>query len=179
MSSLTFRLLVPVLLATLLLYAVVFGWILLDSRRQAVRTAETQAGEVGEMYAGKVSAFIERSFQIPRTMAAHLVGLKRRGAPLDRGEVNAMIRETLAVEKELLALYTFWEPNAFDGRDSQFVGTEGHDGTGKFLSCTHTTLRAIAERRPRTRADLARIQGMGEAKVERFGEAFLAVIADA
>jgi len=55
----------------------------------------------------------------------------------------------------------------------------GADGTGKFLSCTHTTLRAIAERRPRTLADLARIQGMGEAKVDRFGEAFLAVIADA
>ena len=55
----------------------------------------------------------------------------------------------------------------------------GEDGTGKFLSCTHTTLRAIAERRPRTLADLARIQGMGEAKVDRFGEAFLAVIADA
>lgn len=133
MYSLKFRLLVPVLMVTLLLYAVVFGWILLNSRRQAVREAETQAGEIGETYAGEVSAFIERSFQIPRTMAAHLVGLKRRGMPLDREEVNAMIRETLAVERDVLALYTFWEPNAFDGRDAQFAGTEGHDATGKFL----------------------------------------------
>jgi methyl-accepting chemotaxis protein len=133
MYSLKFRLLVPVLLATLLLYAVVFGWILLNSRRQAIRTAETQAGEVGEVYAGEVSAFIERSFQIPRTMAAHLVGLKRRGTPLDREEVSAMIRETLAVEQEVLALYTCWEPNAFDGRDAQFAGAIGHDATGRFL----------------------------------------------
>ncbi len=133
MYSLKFRLLVPVLLATLLLYAVVFGWILLNSRRQAVRAAETQAGEVGQMYAGEVSAFIERSFQIPRTLAAHLVGLKRRGVPLDREEVSEMIRESLAVENEVLALYTCWEPNAFDGRDAQFAGTLGHDATGRFL----------------------------------------------
>jgi methyl-accepting chemotaxis protein len=133
MYSLKFRLLVPVLLATLLLYAVVFGWILLNSRRQAIRTAETQAGEVGEVYAGEVSAFIERSFQIPRTMAAHLVGLKRRGTPLDREAVSAMIRETLAVEEDVLALYTCWEPNAFDGRDAQFAGAIGHDATGRFL----------------------------------------------
>jgi len=133
MYSLKFRMLVPVIVATLVLYALVFGWILVNSRREALREARLQAAEVGERYAGEVSAFIDRSFQIPRTMAAHLVGLKRRGVPLDRDEVNAMIRETLAVEKDVLALYTFWEPNLFDGRDAQFVGAEGHDATGQFL----------------------------------------------
>ena len=54
----------------------------------------------------------------------------------------------------------------------------GTDGTGKFLSCTHTTLRRIAEQRPATLADLARIGGLGEAKLERFGTAFLAVLRD-
>jgi len=52
----------------------------------------------------------------------------------------------------------------------------GEDGTGKYLSCTHSTLRAIAERRPSTLGELVAIQGMGEQKVERFGEAFLAVL---
>lgn len=52
----------------------------------------------------------------------------------------------------------------------------GEDGTGKYLTCTHSTLRAIAERRPSTLGELQAIQGMGELKVERFGEAFLAVL---
>jgi ATP-dependent DNA helicase RecQ len=52
----------------------------------------------------------------------------------------------------------------------------GEDGTGKHLSCTHSTLRQIAERRPSTLAELAAIQGMGEQKVDRFGAAFLAVL---
>jgi ATP-dependent DNA helicase RecQ len=37
-------------------------------------------------------------------------------------------------------------------------------------------LRAIVERRPSTLGELVGIQGMGEAKVERFGEAFLEVL---
>jgi ATP-dependent DNA helicase RecQ len=55
----------------------------------------------------------------------------------------------------------------------------GEDGTGKYLSCTHSTLRQIAERRPASLSELHRIQGMGELKVERFGEAFLAVLREA
>jgi ATP-dependent DNA helicase RecQ len=52
----------------------------------------------------------------------------------------------------------------------------GEDGTGKYLTCAPATLRAIVERRPSTLAELAGIGGMGEAKVERFGEAFLALL---
>jgi ATP-dependent DNA helicase RecQ len=54
--------------------------------------------------------------------------------------------------------------------------SRGEDGTGKYLSCTHSTLRQIAERRPSTLSELQAIQGMGELKVERFGEAFLAAL---
>ena len=52
----------------------------------------------------------------------------------------------------------------------------GPDGTGKYMSCTNTTLRHIAERRPGSLDELARIQGMNEAKADRFGAAFLAVL---
>ncbi|WP_309663862.1 DNA helicase RecQ [Tabrizicola sp.] len=60
----------------------------------------------------------------------------------------------------------------------QLALARGTDGTGKHLSCTNATLRQIAERRPSTLAELDRIQGMGELKIERFGEAFLEVLRD-
>ena len=60
--------------------------------------------------------------------------------------------------------------------DAQAQLLRGEDGTGKYLVCTHATLRAIAERRPRNLTDMERIQGMGAVKVERFGEAFLSVL---
>ena len=54
--------------------------------------------------------------------------------------------------------------------------SRGQDGTGKFLSCTQSTLRQIAERRPSSLSDMDDIQGMGAQKTERFGEAFLEVL---
>ncbi|MBF9034795.1 DNA helicase RecQ [Rhodobacterales bacterium HKCCE2091] len=55
----------------------------------------------------------------------------------------------------------------------------GEDGTGKYLTCTQSTLKHIAERRPDCLESLARIPGMGEQKAERFGAAFLDVLREA
>ncbi|MGH1452849.1 MAG: DNA helicase RecQ [Paracoccaceae bacterium] len=63
--------------------------------------------------------------------------------------------------------------------DIQNTLQRGVDGTQKPLSCAHSTLRHIAERRPSTLSDLERLPGMGAREVERFGTAFLDVLADA
>lgn len=60
--------------------------------------------------------------------------------------------------------------------DVQVQLARGTDGIGKHLSCTQSTLRHIAERRPSTLAELADIQGMGDQKIDRFGIAFLDVL---
>ena len=52
----------------------------------------------------------------------------------------------------------------------------GDCGTLRPLSCTHSTLRQIAERRPSTLEALERLPGMGPQKAERFGPAFLDVL---
>ena len=55
----------------------------------------------------------------------------------------------------------------------------GPDGTGKYMTCPQSTLRHIAERRPSTLSELQGVPGMGDQKIERFGDAFLAVLHDA
>ena len=61
----------------------------------------------------------------------------------------------------------------------QLTLSRGDDGTGKYLSCTHSTLRQIAERRPSTLGEMQAIQGMGDLKTDRFGTAFLEVLREA
>ena len=63
--------------------------------------------------------------------------------------------------------------------EAQNLLQRGEDGTLKPMSCTHSTLRHIAERRPGSLSELERLPGMGPQKVERFGPAFLDVLADA
>ncbi|GAB4386124.1 DNA helicase RecQ [Albidovulum sp.] len=53
----------------------------------------------------------------------------------------------------------------------------GPDGTGKYLACAPATLRRIAETRPDSIDALKRVSGMGEQKAERFGAAFLEILA--
>ncbi len=54
----------------------------------------------------------------------------------------------------------------------------GPDGTGKYMTCPQSTLRHIAERRPSTLSELQGVPGMGDQKIERFGDAFLAILQD-
>ncbi len=49
----------------------------------------------------------------------------------------------------------------------------GPDGTGKPMSLDHGTLRRIAEARPASEAELARVSGMAEQKLARFAAALL------
>ena len=50
-------------------------------------------------------------------------------------------------------------------------------GVPPYVVFHDSTLRGIAEARPRTLAELSRIQGVGEAKLLRYGEAMLAAVA--
>ncbi|KKK73879.1 hypothetical protein LCGC14_2889410, partial [marine sediment metagenome] len=54
----------------------------------------------------------------------------------------------------------------------------GHDGTGKYLSCSPATLRWIAERKPGSLDALMRAPGMGAGHADRFGPAFLKLLQD-
>ncbi|HUF87942.1 MAG TPA: DNA helicase RecQ [Thermohalobaculum sp.] len=60
--------------------------------------------------------------------------------------------------------------------DAQANLMRGETGTDRYLVCASTTLAKIAEARPRDRASLERIPGVGPLKAERFGPAFLACI---
>ncbi len=58
----------------------------------------------------------------------------------------------------------------------QLALSNGPHGVDKPMSCGNATLAKIAGRKPTSLKDLENIQGMDEAKVERFGDAFLEII---
>jgi ATP-dependent DNA helicase RecQ len=56
--------------------------------------------------------------------------------------------------------------------------TAAAQGAPPYVVFPDATLTAIAEARPATRFDLARISGMGEKRIERYGEDILALVRD-
>ena len=67
-----------------------------------------------------------------RVLVDALKGLKVAGVT-DRAVLDSVTREVLDSNSELLGAWSGWEPNALDGRDTEFAGTEGNDATGRYV----------------------------------------------
>jgi len=68
------------------------------------------------------------------TTTAKVVEHLRHHAEDPRYEVVEFLSSILAQHSELQGIWTVWEPNAFDGRDSYFINyNEHHDETGHFV----------------------------------------------
>lgn len=50
-----------------------------------------------------------------------------------RTQANFMLQSILKNNTSFLATYTLWEPDQFDGKDTQYIGNPGHDATGRFI----------------------------------------------
>ncbi len=66
---------------------------------------------------------LANSFRVQRTLGS-----------LDRTAADAVIRAQLEAHPQWLGMGTLWEPDAFDGKDADFVGSDGHDDSGRFMT---------------------------------------------
>ena len=67
----------------------------------------------------------------------------------------------------------------FQALRSWRAGAAKEQSVPAYVVFNDKTLAAIAERRPATIVELSTISGVGESKLERYGEAVLAVLAEA
>ncbi len=67
------------------------------------------------------------------TTASVLSAMLNQYESSDRDEVNNILRQILVTNPNFLGVYVAFEPNAFDGMDTDFVNTAGHDSTGRFI----------------------------------------------
>ena len=111
------------------------------------RSAKSRAVETGRIVAHQVAIAAQNDFERPignvEAMRDSLQVLRRNGV-VDRGLINRLLKSTLEAHPQLFAMSTAWEPNAFDGRDAAFVGTEGHDATGRFIPYWHRSASGVA-----------------------------------
>lgn len=50
-----------------------------------------------------------------------------------REDIIAVLEEAISGNNMLTGIWTCWEPDALDGKDAQYAGTEYHDATGRFI----------------------------------------------
>lgn len=100
----------------------------------STQTVTTLAYQVAEETAHKNALLIqnrfERLLEKAKTLKISLLELFKQGI-FDRDLINKLLISTTREDTGILGTWTLWEPNAFDGKDADFVNAPGHDATGR------------------------------------------------
>ncbi|MFL0694393.1 MAG: methyl-accepting chemotaxis protein [Agrobacterium tumefaciens] len=82
--------------------------------------------------AAEVSQTLSVAHQMVAGMEASIAALRAKGLA-DRDMAMAVMTTTLEGFPGAIGVSSGWEPNAFDGKDADFVGKPAHDQTGRFM----------------------------------------------
>ncbi|MBI9089929.1 MAG: methyl-accepting chemotaxis protein [Desulfobacterium sp.] len=100
-----------------------------SSKRTAMEKTVAMAGQ----YASDIENEIEGALDGARTLANVFAGLKDLETVPDRNSLSRMMKEIMLKSPGFDGVWTVWEPNALDGMDNEFAGTDSNDDTGRFI----------------------------------------------
>ncbi|MFG1988481.1 methyl-accepting chemotaxis protein [Actinoplanes sp. NPDC048988] len=122
------RIIVSMVLMLVISMVAVVWYITHRNAGNARDTGFAYADEVAQRNAAEVRQVVLGGLDTARDMAQALSVTSSRAA------ANAQLRSVLAGHDDFLAVWTAWEPGAFDGRDSRHRNAgAGDDATGRFV----------------------------------------------
>ncbi len=130
--SLRARLLLLVTLIVLVGYAITLTVLSRQSGNLQHKTALQYTTQLASSEGAKVALSLERALDSARTLAQGLGSLQSAGLA-DRASADALLQGVLVGNPGFLGVWTGWEPNAFDDKDSEFAHRPGHDASGRYV----------------------------------------------
>ncbi len=105
-------------------------------RSYSIDSSTHLAKSIAKEYAWSIKNTFELPFDNARATAEMYSAMKNSDNPVivRREDAEAMAKEVLLSHESFLGFTLMWEPNAFDGRDSDFVNTSKSDQSGRFIS---------------------------------------------
>ncbi len=133
--KLTAKFVLSVSLTTLVSIGVLMLVTNFTMQKVATYKAEIIATETASHYAEVLSGELESALHEARALAdafESFVALKDT-APVPRDLANRILKRFIEDNEEYLTVFAVFEPDAYDGLDALYRGTEGHDDTGRFV----------------------------------------------
>ncbi|MFQ3574981.1 MAG: PAS domain-containing protein [Cytophagales bacterium] len=100
-------------------------------KEKAIQSAGNIALEIGSEIKNEINTLIGNVMFLTNTL--HINTFADEETKFTRKQVNLFLKNNIEKNPTILGFYTLWEPNAFDGKDEEFVNQEGHDESGRFL----------------------------------------------
>lgn len=91
-----------------------------------------KALSISQGYANSIHTDVEKAFVRARTIRDNLLSMKKRGLTNNRDMLVDMIRDNVLTEKKFyFGSGTFWEPDAWDGKDNENKKRYGENDNGR------------------------------------------------
>ncbi|GLC89271.1 methyl-accepting chemotaxis protein [Lysinibacillus piscis] len=128
------KILLTILSTVIIIFIVILGITIFQTNQLTVENAKQLAQAEGVKNANEIQIELDYAIDVARTITTNLetMASEHKG---DRALANTMLKQVLKQEEneDFIAVWTAWEPNAFDQQDDLYINTEGHDQTGRFI----------------------------------------------
>ena len=128
------KLLLGILGPALVIFGLITGYLSYSSYRNTLNISKDHIEETVQKNASEYSSFMTRHIDMTKTLAQAFEGYKKSGSVSREAGLN-MLYQVLNENPYIVDAWTVWEPNAFDGKDSQFKNKLGYDENGRFVPC--------------------------------------------
>ena len=131
-KSIKIKMLVNILSIVLIIFVSVIGFITISSYNKQEKDSINYVTAETEKYVEGARGELENALIMSTTLSKVFEGMKESG-DTDRATINEIIKSTIEENPNVVGAWTVWEPNALDGKDSEYMNAEGHDKTGRFI----------------------------------------------
>jgi PAS domain S-box-containing protein len=135
--------------AKLIAYIVIGVFLVLAaSTAVSISTVTTQQREMAYMQSVELARDHANQFdgdmKANEAIANTLAKTMEQYNSADRDEVNNILKNIMMENPTLTGVYVGYEPNAFDGKDGEYINEEGHDQSGRFVPYWNTIQGSVS-----------------------------------
>ncbi len=130
--NITMKILIPIITITAVSIIIIIFLAAAQVRTVSVAEAYDKAEETAYRYGGESEKPLIGGLSTVRNLAIAVSEIKALGYT-DRNLFNSIMKKELQSNPMIFGIWTIWEKDAFDGKDSQFTGKDGHDETGRYV----------------------------------------------
>jgi signal transduction histidine kinase len=124
------RIALIVALTTMMLLFFQYVYIDMVVKRDAEAASKELAKHTAKEIANSVEVYFRDALSISNAYAANFLVYKQNN--LSRNTIYKLLEGSLRLNDNFLAIWTMWEPNAYDNRDPEFANDGIHDPKGSF-----------------------------------------------
>lgn len=134
-KSIEHKILVGAGICFIVIFALLISFSIFSNQTKDYQTAKAMMMNIAKLEAKKIQEKLSSSVIVTRNLADLVATVKdeESGVTMDRKSFVGLMKKALEENPELSGIYATWEPDQFDGKDSEFKDAPLHDDSGRLV----------------------------------------------